>query len=90
MKLQEITDGTSSTILVVDASDALATTWTKPDDWEVGPDFKIQSLFGHHPDGTNFGFADGATRWLRAGVRPNVVQAMTTRNGNEVISPDDL
>jgi prepilin-type processing-associated H-X9-DG protein len=89
VKLQDITDGTSNTILVVDAADALATTWTKPDDWEVAPDFKTQGLFGHHTRGTNFGFADGSVRFLKETVKAKLLQALTTRNGNEVISSDD-
>ena len=36
VKIQEVTDGTSNTIFVVDASDALAVTWTRPADWEAG------------------------------------------------------
>ena len=35
IKIQDITDGTSNTIFVVDASDAAAVTWTKPDDWDI-------------------------------------------------------
>jgi hypothetical protein len=89
VKLQDITDGASNTILVVDAGDALATTWTKPDDWEVAPDFKTQGLFGHHPRGTSFGFADGSVRFLKETISRKLLQSLTSRNANEVISPDD-
>jgi prepilin-type processing-associated H-X9-DG protein len=90
VKIQEITDGTSNTILVVDANDDAAVTWTKPDDWDIAADLKIQSLFGHHPKGTNFGYADGSVRFLKETVLPKVLQALLTRNGGEVISSDDL
>jgi prepilin-type processing-associated H-X9-DG protein len=90
VKLQEITDGTSNTILVVDASDTAAVIWTKPDDWEITGEFKIQSLFGHHTKGTNFGFADGSVHFLLETIMPRIVQALTTRNGGEVISADDF
>jgi prepilin-type processing-associated H-X9-DG protein len=90
VKLQQITDGTSNTILVVDASDAVAATWTKPDDWEVAPDFQTQGVFGHHQGGTNFGFADGSVRWLKVAITPNLLQALTTRSGGEVIDANEF
>ena len=51
IEIRDIEDGTSNTILVVDASDAAAVTWTKPDDWDISAELKVQSLFGHHPIG---------------------------------------
>jgi prepilin-type processing-associated H-X9-DG protein len=89
IRIKEITDGTSNTILVVDASDSAAVIWTRPDDWEVPPDFKTRGLFGHHPSGTNFTFADGSVRFLKETIAPRLVQALVTRNGGEVISSDD-
>ena len=54
IKIKDIKDGTSNTIIVVDASDAAAVTWTKPEDWDIAAERKAQALFGHHPKGTNF------------------------------------
>lgn len=85
VKINEVTDGSSNTIMVADASDDLAVTWTKPDDWEVAPELKIQGLSGHHPHGTNFAFADGSVRFLKGTIDPKTLKAMTTRNGGEVI-----
>ena len=87
--IKDITDGTSNTVLVVDASDALAVIWTKPDDWEVGPEPSGEGLFGHHPRGTNFGFADGSVKFLKQNLSPKLLKALLTRNGGEVISADD-
>ncbi len=86
IKIQEVTDGTSNTIMVVDANDDSAVIWTKPDDWEVAPIFQDKGLFGHHPNGTNLLFADGAVRFLKQTIATKVLQAMTTRNGGEVLN----
>ena len=51
--------------------------------------FKAQGLFGHHPKGTNFGFADGSVRFLKETITPKLLHDLTTRNGGEVISSDD-
>ena len=84
VKLKEITDGLSNTILVVDASDDLAVTWTKPDDWMTVPDFATLGLFGHHTGITNFAMADGSVRSLKATIAPALLKALTTRNAGEV------
>jgi prepilin-type processing-associated H-X9-DG protein len=86
----DITDGTSNTILVVDAADGAAVTWTKPDDWDISVELKAQSLFGHHSQGTNFGFADGSVRFLKETITPKLLHDLTTRNGGEIIYWDDL
>jgi prepilin-type processing-associated H-X9-DG protein len=85
VKLQKITDGTSNTIFVVDASNERAVVWTKPDDWDVEPTFDMKVLFGHHPGGTNFAFADGSVRFIKDKVDPKVMQMLITKDGGEVI-----
>jgi hypothetical protein len=90
VRLQDITDGTSNTIFVVDASDAAAVTWTKPDDWDIAVELNAQALFGHHPKGTNFGLGDGVVRFLKETIAPKVLRELTTCNGNEFIFWDDL
>ncbi len=89
VKIQDVTDGTSNTIFVVDASDAAAVTWTKPDDWDISAGLKVQSLFGHHPKGTNVGFADGSVRFLKETITTKDLHDLTTRNGGEIIYWDD-
>ena len=89
--VRDITDGTANTIFLVDASDAAAVTWTRPDDWDISVELKVQSLLGHHPKGTNIGLADdGRVRFLKETVTPKVLHDLTTRDGGEIIFYEDL
>jgi Protein of unknown function (DUF1559) len=94
IKLQDVTDGTSNTIMLVEAGDANAVSWTKPDDWQVDPEANTAGVFGSHTGtrgkGTDVGFADGSVRFLYETIAPKVIRALLTRNGQDVISPDDL
>ncbi|MFO0957754.1 MAG: DUF1559 domain-containing protein [Isosphaeraceae bacterium] len=87
IKIQEITDGTSNTILVVDVSDDRAVVWTKPEDWEVGAEPRLPAC---HSDGTNVGFADGSVRFLKASASPKLLLKLLTRDGGEVISAEEF
>jgi prepilin-type processing-associated H-X9-DG protein len=89
VKIQKITDGTSNTIFVVDAGDDRAVPWTKPEDWEIDPNLDLKGIFGHHPGGTNFAFADGSVRFLKETISPELLRKLITCNGGEVLSNDD-
>jgi hypothetical protein len=90
VKVQDVTDGTSNTILVVDAGDDAAVVWTRPEDWDVAAAPDAAPLVGHHPGGFQALFGDGSVRFLRAAIKPALLKALTTRNGSEVISADDF
>ncbi len=89
VKIADVTDGTANTVLVFEADDPRAVVWTKPDDWEVGPELKTDGLFGHHPGGTNAAFADGSVHFLKQTIAPAVLYKLLTRNGNDRVSADD-
>ncbi|WZO95804.1 DUF1559 domain-containing protein [Isosphaeraceae bacterium EP7] len=88
VKIQEITDGTSNTIMTLEADDQAAVIWTKPDDWEVKAPLDLQALFGRYQGGTSFGFADGSVRFLKKSINLQVMDALLTKSGGEVISSD--
>jgi prepilin-type processing-associated H-X9-DG protein len=88
--VKDVPDGTSNTIMAVDAGDARAVVWTMPEDWEIGGEPTTDGLFGHHSRGTNFAFGDGAVRFLKESIAPNLLKALLTRNGGEVISAEAL
>jgi prepilin-type processing-associated H-X9-DG protein len=89
--IQNVTDGTSNTMMAVEAANAV--TWTKPDDipFDQGPNFKPANLFGMgstHPGGVNTLFADGSVRFIKTTINQQVLKALITRAGGEVISAD--
>ncbi len=91
VSIRDITDGTSNTIVGIDAGDDHAVVWTKPDDWEFDPEPGIESIFrSHTPGGINAMFADGSVRYLPATIAPAVLRALLSRSGDEVIKPEDL
>ena len=66
-----------------------AVVWTRPDDWELGENTDMKTLFGTHLRGTNAAFADGSVHFLRDIVKPEVIRKLMTRNGGEVIGADE-
>jgi prepilin-type processing-associated H-X9-DG protein len=95
VKLKEIIDGTSNTIMFFDGGDERAVIWTKPDDWDVPPDAKLDPsgilvAHGEQPrKGTNVAFADGSVRFFRETIMSAVFRALLSYAAGEVISSDD-
>jgi prepilin-type processing-associated H-X9-DG protein len=89
--IANITDGTSNTILVVEAQEAVP--WTKPDAELNFDRAAAPSLYGAgspHPEGFNALFADGSVRFLKLSINLIVFKALITRAGGEVISSDSF
>jgi prepilin-type processing-associated H-X9-DG protein len=87
-EIASVLDGTSNTIMVVEANEAVP--WTKPDELKFDPDAK-PSLYGAgspHPGGFNAAFADGSVRFLRNTINLVVWKALITRASGEVINAD--
>jgi prepilin-type processing-associated H-X9-DG protein len=84
VQLQEVTDGTSNTIMVVEARKEIP--WTKPDDIPYDKDKALPATGGLHPGGFNAAFTDGAVKFLSQSIDKTVLRALITRAGGEVIS----
>jgi hypothetical protein len=84
VKISDITDGTSDTILVVEANDDQAVVWTKPDDLKVDLKKPKTGLFGRLDGKCSVAFADGSVRVLNKTIKDGMLKAYFTRNGGEV------
>jgi prepilin-type processing-associated H-X9-DG protein len=92
-RTQDVTDGLSNTILVVESIGS-GTSWTAP----VDLDFRDMPLTvnaerggsvrsAHASGGANVLMADGATYVIPDHLSPDVLQALITVNGGEAIWP---
>ena len=54
------------------------------------PNADPEDFFTPHTGNAMFCFADGSVRPIRTGVSLSVLQAIATRNGDEVVNPDDF
>jgi prepilin-type processing-associated H-X9-DG protein len=86
VRMTEITDGTSNTLLVGEVTGA-AIPWMKPDDIDITkhPSLGDRDGFsGEHRGGVNFLLCDGSVRFLALTINPQTLKALFTRSGNEV------
>jgi Protein of unknown function (DUF1559) len=86
VKITEVTDGTSNTVLLVEGDDSRAVIWTKPDDLEFNPKIPAKGLRNHRGKGYLLLFADGSVHFLSSSVTPEVLRTIFTRNGGEVVN----
>ena len=89
-RFRDITDGTSNTAMVVEASDAKSVIWTKPDD--LVPDVKdpTKGIRGLRRNGFSLLLSDGSVRFLSDRIDPRVLKAVFTRNGGEAFGNNQL
>jgi len=83
VSVRDITDGTSNTIMVVDAGDDRAVIWTRPQDWQFEPEHPFEGLIDSSRDGFWTVFCDGSARFIEASMPPDTLRALFTRNGGE-------
>ena len=98
---RNITDGTSNTVIVSSVEPARKIPWTKPEDIDVGRAFKgfgppggIAAPYTFRGPGGGkaapFLFCDGSVRMIGASVKPQVLSALLTCAGGEVIANDSF
>jgi uncharacterized protein DUF1559 len=86
--LKDFTDGTSNTILVVEAGPEKAVEWTRPDDLTIDEANPKTGLFGNRDGGFLAAFADGPVKFIPQSIDDNTLRGLFTINGGEKIPPD--
>ncbi len=82
-RLSEITDGTSNTILLIDADPEHAVLWTKPDDLDIDMDHPRQGWTGSRYGSSAIAFADAHLELLPSHCDESIVRALLTIGGGE-------
>ena len=91
-----ITDGTSQTIQVGEAPEAINAMWISGHNLfdqsapiNARPFYEYgEELTSQHPGGANVLFADGSVHFLKQTINPLVLAGLCTRAGGEVLSAD--
>jgi hypothetical protein len=85
--IAEIPDGTSNTIMVVEAAKDVP--WTKPEDIPFDPDKALPKMAKMYSNGGfNAGLCDGSVRFISSSITEVTLKAAITRNGGEVLGSD--
>lgn len=87
MKIRDVKDGTSNTVMLVEVAPEQSVVWTKPDDWEV--DFKdpLRGVKRADRDGFAAAFGDGSVMYLPNSIDPANWGRALTAAGGEVVDP---
>jgi type II secretory pathway pseudopilin PulG len=83
----DVTDGIDNTVMVGEAANANIP-WMKPQDVDVTVHSSLgdrDGFSGDHRGVVLFAFCDGRVRALSLSIDPNVLKALFTRNGGEVV-----
>lgn len=86
LKIQQITDGTSNTIMIVEAGSAVP--WTKPEDVPFDPKKDVPKLGGLFDGDFHAVLADGSVRGFKKDIKPDTLKALITVAGGEIINLD--
>jgi hypothetical protein len=89
-EFKSITDGTSNTLMIVEAPPELAVPWTKPSDWEVDLATALESLRQGKAKLIGASYCDGSARiWdLDDKDMEKNLPKLITREGQEIIGLD--
>ncbi len=86
VKIADIPDGTSNTIMLVEAKDPVP--WTKPDDVPFDQGKLLPKVGGLFHQFFQAAMCDGSVRSVTTSIKEDTLRAAITRNGGEVLGPD--
>lgn len=84
-RIASVTDGTSNTIMAVEARSDHAVTWTEPVDLEIDEDDLLAGLESARVGGFHALFADGSVRFISDNIDLGVLKALFTKAGGEAV-----
>jgi len=83
----DFADGTANTILLVEADDARAVEWTKPEDLKIDLDHPSAGL-GRQSGGFVFAMADASVHFVKPTISKETLRAAFTVNGGDILGRD--
>jgi type II secretory pathway pseudopilin PulG len=86
LRMRDIVDGTSNTIIAVEADQDQSVIWTKPEDLSYNPDKPMTGLGNLRPGGFHVLKADGSVRFISVHLNEDILQALMTFAGGEAIN----
>jgi prepilin-type processing-associated H-X9-DG protein len=81
MKMADIIDGTSNTLMMVEFKGS-GVNWAEPRDFDITGPKPLPP--GNHPGGNNVVLYDGSVRFISQNTDPALIHKMATRSGGEV------
>jgi len=84
--MANITDGTSNTIMTVEADVDQAVTWSRPKDWTFDPQQPRRGLGKTHRGGFLVQMADGSIRFISNNIDDETLRNLMTRNDGQVVT----
>lgn len=86
VKIEEIIDGTSQTIMVVMVKEELSVIWTKPEDWSYNPKDSLEVIQTGDGPGFYALMADGAVQYfsLEENAEQDIASRLTYAGGEEI------
>lgn len=82
-ELNDIRDGTSNTIAIVEAQRSIP--WTKPEDIPYDPAKPLPKLGGYEPNVFEAAFGDGSVHAIAQNIDQGMLRALFTKAGGELI-----
>ena len=90
VSFRDIRDGTSNTIMVVEANDSEAVEWTKPADFSPNKDNPLKGLGSIQPGGFNVAFCDGSVHFIASTIDkkdvPSPINTEWCRSGFTILT----
>ncbi|MDP1560698.1 MAG: DUF1559 domain-containing protein [Pirellulaceae bacterium] len=85
IRIRDITDGMSNTLMFVECDPSMAVVWTQPEDLRFDSENPSNGLGSRRDGGFIAAFCDGSTRIISASTDPSILRRLVLRADGEVI-----